>query len=108
MAKHKKDYTKYSEQPEIVAPVEPAEEQISEEVVDAAVELKPVIGIVSNCERLNIRKQPSIKSEVAATIEAGSEVGIALDESTKDFYKVYYIDDGVEGYCMSKYITIKP
>lgn len=107
MAKNKKDYTKFSAQTE-VAPVETAVEEISEEVVEDTVELKPVVGVVANCSKLNVRKKPSLNSEAVATLDVGVEIGIALDESTKDFYKVYSPSAGVEGYCMSKYITIKP
>ena len=107
MAKNKKDYTKFSTQPE-VAPVERAVEQVSDEVVEEVVELKPMIGVVANCAKLNVRKKPSLNSEAVAVLDAGVEVGIAIDESANDFYKIYYLADAVEGYCMKKYITVKP
>lgn len=77
-------------------------------------ETKKVFGIVSNCERLNVRVHPNIKSEVLAVIRKGVEVEITTIPSTKDFYPVTVKvndseseDQYVNGYCMKKYISIK-
>lgn len=71
-------------------------------------------GVVSNCEKLNVRKHPNLKSEVEAVIGKGVEVEITTIPSTKDFYPVTVkVNDSesedkyVNGYCMKKYISIK-
>lgn len=90
------------------------EELKKEEIVDLkeedTIEVKPdgnSTGIVIDCSRLNVRKQPDLNAEVLCTINKNSEVMINLAESTtEEFYKVY-TSTGVEGYCMKKYISIK-
>ena len=71
-------------------------------------------GVVSNCEKLNVRKHPNLKSEVEAVIEKGIEVEITNIPSTKDFYPVIVKvneseseDQYLKGYCMKQYISIK-
>lgn len=63
-------------------------------------------GVVSNCEILNIRKTPSIKSERLGSINAGSEVIIDTERSTDEWYAVY-TETGMEGFCMSAFVTVK-
>ena len=62
-------------------------------------------GIVTDCLYLNVRKQPDIHSDVAVVIDALTQVCVDLDASTEDFYKVT-TSDGVEGFCMRKYIAL--
>lgn len=62
-------------------------------------------GIVTNCLYLNVRKRPDINADVAVVIDALTQVCVDLDASTEDFYKVR-TSDGVEGFCMKKYITL--
>ena len=64
-----------------------------------------VTGIVSGCNRLNVRVAPVANATVICAIDQGSEVSIAEGYSTDEFYKVYTAS-GVEGYCMKKYIKI--
>ena len=66
-----------------------------------------VIGVVCNCDKLNVRKKPNAKSEVAAIIGKGVEVEIVNSDSTEDFYLIRGINQFVNGYCMKKYISIK-
>ena len=63
-------------------------------------------GVVTNCESLNIRKTPSIKSERLGSIQAGSEVIIDMERSVEGWYAVY-TETGMEGYCMSTFVTVK-
>lgn len=101
---------------EVETPV--AEETIAE--VEAPIEETPegadpgvamVIGVVSNCVRLNVREKPNIKSDIVCVISKDSEVVIDEDKSTNAFYYVYVSNivekTHVEGYCMKKYISIK-
>ena len=62
-------------------------------------------GIVTDCLYLNVRKLPDINADVAVVIDALTQVCVDLDASTEDFYKVR-TSDGVEGFCMRKYIAL--
>ena len=62
-------------------------------------------GIVTDCLYLNVRKRPDINADVAAVIDALTQVVVDLDASTEDFYKVT-TSDGIDGFCMKKYITL--
>lgn len=66
----------------------------------------PVIGVVTDCSKLNVRKEPKSDAEVICIVEALSEVMIDEKESTEEFYKVT-TEAGAEGYCMKKYVTVK-
>lgn len=48
---------------------------------------------------------PDINADVAVVIDALTQVCVDLDASTEDFYKVR-TSDGVEGFCMRKYIAL--
>ena len=91
---------------------EPAE--VVEEVKEAVVaeveqepEKEPVIGVVTDCAKLNVREEASAKSAVVAVIDASTELVIIEEESTKDFFKICTAS-GIEGYCMKKFVTIIP
>lgn len=64
---------------------------------------EPVNGVVTNCDRLNVRREPTKNSEVVAVIKAGTEVAIISSKSTEDWYYIALWD----GYVMKEYITIK-
>lgn len=66
-------------------------------------------GVVTGCNKLYVRKHPSVttQSECLGIIDEGTEVTIDMDSgTTNDFYKVT-TRDGLNGYCMKKYINIK-
>ena len=46
-----------------------------------------------------------IHADVAVVIDALTQVCVDLDASTEDFYKVT-TSDGIEGFCMRKYIAL--
>ena len=62
-------------------------------------------GIVGNCARLNVRKEPNKMADVIAVLEAGSEVRLVSEEPVNGFYNLITVD-GREGYCMCDYISI--
>ena len=68
---------------------------------------EPVIGKVSGCKKLNIRKEPNGEAEILDVIFSGSEVMIDESESVDEFYKIY-AESGTEGFCMKQYITVQP
>ena len=65
-----------------------------------------LIGVVVNCERLNVRQNSNIKSTSIGIITKGTEVEIFEESSTEDFYSVV-TPDGLNGYCMKQYISVK-
>ena len=82
------------------------------ESVDQPVEETPKkeskVGIVANCEKLNLRRSPLKDSDGANIITEllpGVAVVIDEDESTPNFYKVI-TEDGLEGYCMKQFIEL--
>ena len=84
--------------------VENVDEPIVEEIKQ---EIALVDGIVSNCELLNIRKESSKDAEVLCTIGVNTmvKVDLTVDKEAEEFYKIV-TPNGVEGYCMKKFITI--
>ena len=68
---------------------------------------EPVVGVVTDCVRLNIRENPTSDSPVVSVIDASTELVIICEESTNDFFKICTAS-GIEGYCMKKFITIMP
>ena len=67
--------------------------------------VKPKIGKVSNCAALNVRKAPELNSAVLCIINAGTEVTVSKTGGNEEFYKVT-LSNGVEGYCMKRYIEL--
>lgn len=97
------------EQELIIDPIIEAEAEQAQEIVEESQEVEeavPTVGFVDNCERLRVRKESNVDSEELCIINKLSEVVIDLDNSTDYFYKVT-TSEGVEGYCMKKFITIK-
>lgn len=80
-------------EPEVVAPIVPE------------VEAPKNLGKVIDCVKLNVREEPSTKSDVVFEIPVGSTVIIDETCSTDEFYKIC-TEYGVEGYCMKKFIEI--
>ena len=64
-----------------------------------------VFGVVTNCIKLNVRNKPEIGSTKICTIWSDTKVMIDLKESTDEWYKVY-LSEGINGFCMKKYISI--
>lgn len=75
------------------------------EPVEPTVKFKK--GVVTGCDRLNMRKRPSKEAELVTILDKGTVVTVNLTEATtEDFYKVM-TSTGHEGYCMKKFITIE-
>lgn len=70
-----------------------------------AVHKESLIGVVSNCKNLNIRREPDMNAEVLGIIPVDTEVMIDENESISEFYKIY-TTFGLEGFCMKKFVTI--
>lgn len=100
----RKDYTKFSKTEPIVIQAEPIEEPVT---LMGPIQVVPTVGIITNCTKLNIRKEPAMTAEILCVVDSRTEVIVNLDESTDDFYKVCTAA-GVEGYCVKHFITVKP
>lgn len=93
----------------IMDPVIEDEAEQAQEIVEESQKIEEAVqtvGFVDNCECLRVRKESNVDSEELCIINKLSEVVIDLDNSTDYFYKVT-TSEGVEGYCMKKFITIK-
>ena len=64
------------------------------------------IGIVVNCIKLNVRKEPDKTSDIIQIIDSLTEVRVIPKDSTYNFYKEI-LPSGIEGYCMKKFIELK-
>lgn len=78
---------------------EPNDQEIVENIEPA------MIGVVSDCKKLNVREAPSKSAEVVAKIVVGTELMIEKEESTPDWYKVW-TPSGIEGFCMRQFVKI--
>ena len=67
---------------------------------------KPIIGIVSDCLSLSVRKKPDPNGDLLMVIPAFTEVAIDRKASTDNFYRICTAA-GIEGFCMKKYITVR-
>ena len=66
-----------------------------------------IYGIVSNCEKLNIRRQTSINpTNVVCIINKGDKVRIIDKYAAPNWYKIC-TNVGIEGYCMAEFIELK-
>lgn len=65
-----------------------------------------VIGVVTDCLKLNIRQRPYKDSEVVAIAECLDELSIDIEASTNDWYAVCTVA-GIEGFCMKKFVAVR-
>lgn len=82
--------------------VEPIEETVQE-----APKKEVKIGVVDGCSLLNVRVSPKITADVLTIISNGTEVIITGKQPKNgEWYRVR-INDDLEGFCMSKFISIQ-
>lgn len=63
------------------------------------------IGKIFGYEKLYVRKDPSVDSEPVGIVTSNDDLAIDEYHSTDDFYKVY-TSNGLEGYCVKKFVRI--
>lgn len=63
--------------------------------------IKP--AVVVNCEKLNVRVEPTKESDVVCVIDKGTEVTIIDDPDNEDWLWIY-TKDNAEGYSMRNYL----
>lgn len=93
----------HHEDPVLVDSTEIAEDirvKENEEIV------KDIIGVVTDCLKLNIRKEPNKDSDVVVIVTCLEELKIDLDASTDDWYAVCTVT-GIEGFCMKKFVAVR-
>ena len=82
-------------------------DEVDEEVVENAngepSKPKTIIGSVTDCKLLNVRREPNMTANILTRIEEGETVRI-LDEMN-GFYKVQ-TNKGIIGFCMWNYINL--
>lgn len=62
-------------------------------------------GVVCDCFRLNIRKEPSLASDILSVVPVGMKLEINTTFSDAAWYKVNV--DGKEGFAMKQYVNVK-
>ena len=79
----------------------------NEEVSTVAPELTPakLVGVVTDCKKLNVREKAYLGAEVLCVLSEGTEVEIDETKSTDTFYSLCTVE-GVEGFAMKQYITV--
>ena len=77
-----------------------------EETVKTVPIPKTINGVVANCTKLNIRKEPSIHAEILGVVNVDSEMKIDMDKSND---KWFYVSTavGIDGYCMRDFVNAK-
>ena len=77
-----------------------------EETVKTVLIPKTINGVVANCTKLNIRKDPSVHAEILGVVNVDSEMKIDMDKSND---KWFYVSTavGIDGYCMRDFVNTK-
>ena len=88
-------------EPEVIEEVVEEVEAVTEEVIP-----QPVIGFVSNCDRLNVREKPFKGSNVLTILAGGCDVIVNEHLSTENFYHVQ-TRHAIQGFCQKDYISIQ-
>lgn len=65
-----------------------------------------VVGVVTDCASLNIRKEPSLDAPVVCEVPALSNLMIDFNKSS-DGWVCVCTEAGIEGFCMKKYVAVK-
>lgn len=61
-------------------------------------------GVIANCAKLNVRSKPNTNGDVLAVLNVNDKISIDVDESTDEWFKIRTAD-GVNGYCMRKFVN---
>lgn len=70
-------------------------------------EMTNVQGVVSNCVKLNVRREAQKRTDnVLCVISAGDVLAIDEKRSTNAWFYVTTVD-GVSGYCMKEFVTVE-
>lgn len=75
---------------------------------------KNIKGVVTGCERLNVRVRANSNAEIINILDRDAVVFVDPDTIGNKFYKISMVrhrerplpDEIIEGYCMSEYISV--
>lgn len=88
-----------------VAMEQPVIEEVVSEVTEELKTDEFLNGIVHNCVKLNVRRNPSIDSEVIAVINEQDQIKVKDVDTLSDWYFIQ-LPNGEEGFSMKKYIAV--
>lgn len=91
---------------EDLIPAESIESMEDMNIEEVEEETQEIIGVVTDCLKLNIRKEPSKDSEAVAIVTCLDELMIDMASSTDDWYAVCTAA-GIEGFCMKKFVAVR-
>ena len=77
----------------------------ADKTTDSETQAAEIVGVVTDCMKLNVRKEPKSDADVVTIIPALSKVTVDMGGSTDTFYKVHTVD-GAHGFCMRKFIAL--
>ena len=80
-------------------------EEVSSEVREEQKTDTFLDGIVHNCVKLNVRKNPSIDSDVIAVLNEQDQIKVKDVDTISDWYFIQ-LPNGEEGFSMKKYIAV--
>lgn len=87
-------------------PIFETEDWNSEDTETASCDPEPkCVGIVKDCARLNVRREPNMESDVLITIAVGDEIEVFQDKSNTEWYAVCTAA-GIEGFCMRNFVNV--
>lgn len=81
------------------------EERVKDDAVEVDTSIEKV-GVVVNCEKLNIREEASKDSKILHVVDAGTELTIDTERSLEGWYYISNAD-GVNGFCMKDYVHME-
>lgn len=105
--------------PVVADPVEPEAIVVTPEETTAPVTVtdpeptpKVIIGVVSNCKKLNVRADADMDAKIITVINAGDEVVVRDLDGNDEWLEVHSIEGepgtvGFHGVCVKKYITVE-
>lgn len=88
-----------------VAMEQPVIEEVASEVAEEPKTDEFLDGIVHNCVKLNVRKNPSIDSDVIAVLNEQDRIKVKDVDILSDWYFIQ-LPNGEEGFSMKKYIAV--
>ena len=103
----KRNYSKMSTNPEVEKPAVTEPDTLEETVAPTEPEEpKDIVGVVSGCSKLNIRKSPSVSADILCEAVLNTELIIDLDRSNDGWFSIC-TPAGIEGFCMRKFVEVK-
>ena len=66
---------------------------------------EPIDGRVTDCLKLNVRKEPSLEAGILCEVPLNAKLAIIPETSNEEWYNVV-TETGVSGFCMAKYVNV--